>query len=133
MSNRWSVCPKMTIGRASHSLCVINDWIYAICGQSDLGPLSTIERLQVSRIGTEQSMWQKMQLRAPPGSEQAANLDTEDDKYGEGLLPPRMNLMAAPIGSQQIVILGGYSASMGFLGDAYILNTTRNDETNVLQ
>ena len=123
----------MTTGRASHSLCVIDDWIYAICGETSKGPTSTIERLQVSRIGTERGQWHKIQLRAPPGSEQAANLVIEDDKFGESLLPPRMNLMAAPIGSQQIVILGGYIASMGFLGDAYILNTsTRDDETNVL-
>ena len=70
----------MTTRRAYHSLCVVDDWLYAICGENaKMGPLSAIERLQVSKIGTNKGKWQKIKLRAPPGSEQAANLDTEDD------------------------------------------------------
>lgn len=114
----------MAVKRAKHSMCVIDKWVYAICGEEEEGPLSSIERFNARKwIATsvdeqERPGWELITVRA------AGSSYSEDI---EELLAPRYGVMAAPFGSNQIIILGGFSWADGYMGDAYTLDLNRDE------
>ena len=117
MTDTWSMCSPMNGKRSNHSSCVLDKWIYVVCGQNQMGPINTIERLDARKIVSS-------------GDDgRSGNVKWEQIRIGQSqydgddiMLSPRFNVMVAPIGSNEIVILGGYSCSGGYMGDGYILN-----------
>ena len=91
----WEQMPSMQVARQQSSSCFLSGNLYAFCGlNGDKGLLQSIEKLRVFALASEQKQqaWQLI-----PEGNFAADFS------------PRCSLVACPLNSTQILIMGGRS------------------------
>ena len=96
----------MSIPRRRHSSCSLGNYIYAVCGYvggKKIKYTNSIERLDVSTIGSKRHQWTQLETRI-------------------FCIEPRADPAVAAINENEIVILGGDIAPNKWIGDFIIIN-----------
>ena len=113
--------PTLNVARGYLSACCVKNSVYAICGKSNEGYLSSIEKLsrpdeQLSNNNT--AAWDLLEIE-------------------ESVLSPRSSTLAFALNEQELLISGGFfqeEINMGYwLSDAIVFNKTTREARKVVE
>ena len=112
-----TVLPSLNVGRGYLSACCVKNSVYAICGKSNEGYLSSIEKL------------------SRPDDNDTASWDLLE--IDESVLSPRSSTLAFALNDQELLISGGFyqeEISVGYwLTDAIVYNKKTLEARKVVE
>ena len=118
--SQWSLAPNLNQARYNHSSCVLSGTLYIFGGFSDK---KAENEEQKEERPNEQSKWissieclnarEEVKVRGP-------NVSWKEIELSQPVVG-RANSLMAPIGPEEILIMGGNNSR--YMGDAWIFNT----------